>query len=442
LAHFEIPNIDVAVLGFGPAGMAFTCAVADHVEQYGRSPVGQVRCFEKSSVTTWHGGFLLPQTDINHHVFRDLVTPRNPRSRFSFAMYLKSCDRLYRFGLLGRPPSRVEWSDYLTWTAAQLAEYVGYGEEVRSLSPVIDRGRLSAIRIVTSQGAYQARSVVLSSGSTPRTPELFSPYLGGRIFHTSDYLPAMDAFADRLPRRWLVVGSGQSAGEAVADLLRRSPDVSVESVHRSVGFKVAQLGQFPNLAFLPDRADYFHQLAPADRRKFFAEVKEINYAGIDADESAALYSQVYEDSVRGRERLHMSPFTVIESVSRSDDAFEIALSDLFTGDVRTVTVDAVVLGTGFEQLRLPPLLAELLPWIQLADDGGLLVGRDYQAELVPGGAASIYLNGLSERSHGIGAAQSFSLLAMRSERILESLSRQTNHAGSSLNNPSQLSVVI
>lgn len=417
-------EMDAVVVGFGPAGIALCCALDDWIEAHGGSPAGQMLFLEKSADTTWHGGFLLDGTDINHHIFRDLVTPRDPRSRFSFAMYLKAHNRLYKFGLLGRPPSRKEWSDYLSWAAAQLSQYVSYNEEVEAIAPVTNEGQLQELMVLTNRGTYLTRNVVLSSGSQAKTPDVLLPYLGRTVFHTSAYLPRIAEMGRRLPRRWLVLGSGQSAGETISDLLRRHPDIVIDSVHRSSGFRIGQLGQFPNLAFLPEQVDYFHGLDPASRNRLFADVKATNYAGIDVDESSALYSQIYEDSINGKERLRMHIFSDLLSVVPQESEYEVVLRDIFSGQSCTLVVDAIVLGTGYEQPRIPPILAELLPWLQLAQDGGLLIDRDYRIALNNAAPVGLFANGLSERAHGISDAQSFSLVAMRADRILCALMGQ------------------
>lgn len=424
----SVRELDVVVVGFGPAGIAFTCSVADHAETVGCNPLGSMLCIEKSNATAWHGDFLLPDTDINHHIFRDLVTPRNPRSRFSFAMYLKECGRLYRFGLLGRPPSRNEWSEYVAWVASQLSLYVSYGEAVLALTPISDRGALKRVKVVTSKRAYLTKTVVLSSGSYPNIPDVFVPHVGPRVFHTSEYLPRLAALSGVLPRRWLVVGSGQSAGEAVSDLLKRNPNLSVASVHRSSGFNIGQLGQFPNLAFLPEQVDYFHKLPAAKRLDFLTHIRAINYAGIDSDQSQALYSQIYEDGIKGLERLHMFPFSAVSAISKVNEAFRVTVRDVFSQEEHTIEVDTIVLGTGFEKPKIPPILAELLPWIVLGEDGGILVERNYRILLRGGDEVAVYANGLSERTHGISDTQSFSLLATRSECIFNCLTDRHRQA--------------
>lgn len=412
---------DAVCIGFGPAGIALSCAVHDAREA--DQPLGNLdlRYFEAAPYTRWHPELLLDGTDINHHVFRDLVTPRNPRSRFSFAMYLKARGRLFDFGLLGRPASRHEWSDYIAWVSQQVDADTRFDAPVSELLPVLRDGRLHAIKVVTPQETLTTRNLVISSGSTPRIPECFLPLLGPTLFHTSQFLTRLGAFGEALPRRWLVLGSGQSASESVLELLGRDREVEVHSVHRSAGFKLTQLGQFPNRVFGPDHVDYFHSLEARDRHRFLEWSRSTNYAGIDPDESQKLFSITYEDRIAGRQRLHTHAYRVVSEIQPAGEGYRVVLTDTFSRHRETLEVDAVVLGTGYQQLLVPPLLASLQPWLKADHDGGLLIGRDYSVATQPDCDARIWVNGLSERSHGISDSQSFSLLALRAERIAHAL---------------------
>jgi L-ornithine N5-oxygenase len=323
--------------------------------------------------------------------------------------------------LLGRPASRVEWSDYISWVAAQLKEYVSYDEGVTEILPVTENGMLRAVDLVTSQGTYRTRRLVLSHGSLPRIPAAFDAHLGGRVFHTSQYLKNVHLGGGPIAQRWLVLGSGQSAGEAVAHLLGAAPTTQVHSVHRGVGFRVGQLGQFPNMAFLPEHVDYFHELEPASRAKVFNEIRSTNYAGIDADESQALYSFMYEGEVSGHQRLNLHTWSNVMSVEKVGDAYSVLLRDSNTGLETTLYVDGIVLGTGYEQLPVPPLLTLLQPWLQRDEDGALAVDRHYRVGLQRSEGLHIFANGTSEKTHGISDAQSFSMLALRAQQLTDAL---------------------
>ncbi|MBC3952392.1 SidA/IucD/PvdA family monooxygenase [Pseudomonas folii] len=416
-------HADAVCIGFGPAGIALSCVFEDAREL--GSPLGELSmCFlEAAHDTQWHRELLLSGTDINHHVFRDLVTPRNPRSRFSFAMYLKDQGRLFDFGLLGRPASRHEWSDYLRWVSAQVDGQTQFNAAVREILPVMEEGRLSRVQIETPNGRVETRNIVLSSGSAPHIPQLFQGLPGPTLFHTSQFLTRLQAFGESLPKRWLVVGSGQSASESVLELIARERNILVHSVHRSAGFKLTQLGQFPNRVFAPDHVDYFHSLDPAARQRFLDWSRSTNYAGIDPDESQKLFSLIYEDAIAGRQRLRTHAYSEISQVEKTTDGYRVTLTDTFSLSSQVLEIDVIVLGTGYQQPVLPPLLSNLQPWLKADLDGGLVIDRDYRIATQGQCDIKVWVNGLSERSHGISDSQSFSLMALRAERIALGLER-------------------
>ncbi|MBA6118046.1 SidA/IucD/PvdA family monooxygenase [Pseudomonas putida] len=412
---------DALCIGFGPAGVALSCVLEDAREQ--RESLGDLDLafLEAATDCQWHRELLLDGTDINHHVFRDLVTPRNPRSRFSFAMYLKDKGRMFDFGLLGRPASRHEWSDYITWVARQVDGHTHYDTHVVEILPVCEDGELREVRVETTRGTFTTNRLVLSSGSVPNIPAQFQAMTGARVFHTSHFLSRLAAFGDQMPKRWLVVGSGQSASESVLELLTRNPQAVVHSLHRSAGFKLTQLGQYPNRVFGPDHVDYFHSLDSTSRKRFLDNSRSSNYAGIDPDESQKLFSLQYEDAIAGRQRLLTYGYHQVSAVSRVGEGYRVTLIDTFSQRQREIEVDAIVLATGYAQEKVPSLLAGLQPWLASGEDGGLSIDRDYRIETRDDCQVRLWVNGLSERSHGISDSQSFSMMALRAGRIAQGL---------------------
>jgi len=416
-----VATVDAVSIGFGPAAIAIACVIEEARRQ--NEPLGSVelRFLERAQSTSWHPELLVDGTDINHSLLRDLVTPRNPQSPFSFAMYLKEKGRMFDFGLLGRPASRREWSDYVSWVASQVSRSVNYGETVREVLPVVERGRLSRLRIATNSGPVETRNLIVSSGSSPHIPDMFLPHMGPTVFHTSEFLSRLNAFGDAAPNRWLVIGSGQSASESIFEIIGRLPEAHILSVHRSIGFRLTQLGQFPNQVFSPRHVDYFHNLGFEQRRQYLANSRSVNYAGIDPDESSRLFSLIYEDGIAGRTRLEAFSYHRVTDLKALENGYDVTLEDVFTGAQSRHTVDAVLLATGYLQHPVPPLLANLQPWLLADPDDGLRIDRDYRIALSPDADVQIFANGLSERSHGISDGQAFSLMALRAERIMQAL---------------------
>src|SRR5688572_29294308 len=82
---------DIVGVGFGPSNLALAIAAAESA-----APVGAV-FLERQETFGWHRGMLLDDATMQVSFMKDLVTLRNPASRFSFLCYLHSRGRLIDF---------------------------------------------------------------------------------------------------------------------------------------------------------------------------------------------------------------------------------------------------------------------------------------------------------------------------------------------------------
>lgn len=412
-------RLDLACVGFGPSGIA----VAAAIEERGGGTYStrlSSRFFEARTSSAWHPNFILAGSDINHHFLRDLATPRDPRSRFTFVNYLKAKGRLYDFGRLGRAPSRQEWSDYVQWAAAQLATYVSYDDPILDVSPRFQGGELTEFTIGARSGRVSTTNLVVSVGAEPTIPEPFVALLGDRVFHTSEY----ERRVTRLPqtvKSIVVIGAGQSAGEAICDLRHRFPIASITGIQRSSGFKLYDLSQFSNGVYCPPETDYFFGLPPERKATAFAETLRTNYSGLDAEICSALYQKIYEDAVVQTPRISLLTRRAVSQVHRTQCGIDLSLKEVNSDAVEVVAADVVVLATGFHVNPLPTFLQNVYSLIRMNDSGQPVVNRDYSLALTESSRARIYLNGLCEHSHGIGDGQSFSMVALRAETIVKSV---------------------
>lgn len=88
-------SYDVVGIGFGPANLALAIAL----EEAGFA--GSCLFLERRPSPQWQPEMLLPRSDIQNHPCRDLVTPRNPRSRYTFMNFLFENGRLFEHLNLG-----------------------------------------------------------------------------------------------------------------------------------------------------------------------------------------------------------------------------------------------------------------------------------------------------------------------------------------------------
>ncbi|MDH2456726.1 SidA/IucD/PvdA family monooxygenase [Corynebacterium bovis] len=450
---------DVVGVGFGPANLGLAVALA---EGAGPGERGVDTLFLDSRPTfAWHPGLLLPDTPVRSSFLRDLVTPRTPRSRFTFINYLHEHGRLVEF--INRrtvAPDRGEVADYLAWVAALVPARVEYGCVVRGVEVLdgtparfrvtVDAGGATGARreprrgeprpadprpadprpadprpadprpgraeAATGARRHLARSVVLACGAEPVLPAWADdPALGGtvRVVHASDLVPRM-AWLTRRGMvgpgfRALVVGGGQSAVETVRHLHDRG--VHVTAVTAGYGYARADTGPFAHRVADAAGADAV-AAAPADvRADLLARARAGLTGGVDPELLTDLHDREYRQRWSGRRRLEVLRASEVTRVGSTPAGLvEADVTDRMTGAVTTVTVDVVVCATGFRPRAVGDVLPAGVEWTvgrdhRVAADGVPVPGLFAQgAAGDPSGPGSTLLSTVATRAGEVAAA--------------------------------------
>lgn len=416
---------DLIGIGFGPSNLALAIALQERAEQGGR-PFDAL-FLERQPDYSWHGNTLVAQSELQISFLKDLVTLRNPSSRFSFVNYLKAHGRLVDFINLGTfYPCRMEYNDYLRWVAQQFAEQSRYGEQVLRVEPIVEGdGRVQRLNVVSQhQGREvqrQARSVIVSTGGTPKIPQAFAPFKDDpRVFHHARYLSAMatQPCSRGEPMRIAVVGAGQSAAEAFIDLNDSYPNVQVDMILRAAVLKPADDSPFVNEIFGPDYTDLVFNQPETERERLIREYHNTNYSVVDLDLIERIYAMLYRQKVSGVERHGFLCRRMIESATDVDGRVQLQLRDLATGSTEARRYDAVILATGYERRSHRELLAPLKDYL---DD--FRVDRDYQLIARPELETPVFIQGFSQHSHGLSDTL-LSVLPARSGEIAAALEQR------------------
>jgi L-ornithine N5-monooxygenase len=418
---------DVIGIGFGPANIAL--AVALEEEGFG----GSCLFLERNAGAGWQEDMLLAGSDIQNHPLRDLVTPANPRSRYSFTNFLFEHDRLFEFLNLGVTYAlRQEYAQYVRWVADAFSASVRYGVRVERLS-AMGAGKPSHARygVSTSGGDYQARSVVLAPGRSPNIPAPFKDLIGPRVFHLTQYKSRIQALAAQPGgiKSIAVIGASQSGVEIMLDLGNRFPDLQIHSVIRSYGFRLKDTSPFSDEIYFPEFVDYYFDATPSGKARLNEELRGTNYSSADGDVLHQLYLTRYEQRLGGRELLQVHQNADIQAVALDDQGITLALTNHINQQPKRLRVDAVVLATGFRNFGrggkeelIHPLLQDIADDLCVDPQLGIGVNRDYSAQTTERlHQAPLFLNGLCESTHGFGDAGSFSLLSLRSREIAKGL---------------------
>lgn len=409
-------DVEVLAVGAGPSNLAFAVAVEETAPD---DLAGRTLLIERDDSIAWQRGMLLPDAQSQVSFLKDLVTLRNPRSRFSFVNFLHSVGRLDEFVNLGSfVPYRMEISNYLEWVAGSLTRVrIEMGRECVGIEPQTVDGTVTGFLVRLGDGdTISCRYLVMGAGRDAHVPEELAGLPRERVIHSTQYVPRVAELDKEQPYRVAVVGGAQSAAELFAAVQRDLPRSRPTMVMRSIGLNTYESSKFTNELYFPKFVDEFFGAEPAARTQLLAEMHGSNYAGLAPGTLDALYRQFYLDRLSGAGRLEMITMADVTDAREDGDAVVLTLVDRKSGGTRELRVDLVLLGTGFVR-QMPRIVRSLGTALGL---DRIEVTRDYRLVLDTPADARCYLQGVNEATHGI-ADSLLSVLALRSQEILDDL---------------------
>lgn len=404
----EEPGVlDVLGVGFGPANLSLAIAVEEYNAQRAATDRLTVGFIESQPSFAWHDGMLLPGTDMQISFLKDLVSLRNPTSDYTFLHYLHEHGRLSDFiNLKTFFPSRKEFHDYLSWAAAKVDFPVHYGSEATRIEWTGSYYEVTVQPTSTQmQGhwptVFRARDIVLGIGLQATLPEWVTP--SARVFHNHKLLHRLRDIAARDSKRFVVVGSGQSAAEVACYLHEHYPVAEVHASFRRFGYTPSDDTPYANRIFDPAAVNDFFDAPERVKDKLLQQHWLTNYSAVDADLIETLYRREYEERLADDRRLFVHRVTEVDDVTEHSDGVTVTLTCATSGNTTTIEADAIIFATGFQPHDLRTLLGASIDTRGAFEGSQPVVERDYRLSL-PGNHGRIFLNGGVEHSHGISSS--------------------------------------
>jgi len=422
-------DVELLAIGAGPSNLALAVAL----EELATDDLAENSLLiERGTSIGWQQGLLLPWAKSQVSFVKDLVTLRNPRSRFSFLKYLHTVGRLDDFVNMGRfTPYRVEISDYMRWVAESLAKVrVEQGRTCVAIEPVYGQsGVLTGwLTRLADDTTISSRYLVIGTGRDPYVPPAFAKLPADRLIHSTRYRWRVDALSKDRPRRVAVIGGAQSAAEMFRALPEDLPGSDLTWIMRSIGLRAYEQNKFTNELYFPSFVDRFFDAHPVGREQILQQMHRTNYSGVAPAMLECLYGDLYLDRIAGNDSRRIITMAEGTAAREEDGEVVLELTDRRTGTVSEVRQDLVFLGTGFAR-EMPTLIRDLGMRLGL---GRIAVDRTYRL-LVEGTAdAACYLQGVNEATHGI-ADSLLSMLATRAADITENI--LAHRAGLSCHRP-------
>lgn len=412
-------------VGFGPANISLAIACEE------KGFIDRCLFLDRSPSPIWQEQMLFEESlDIHSNIqnipYRDLVTPRNPRSKYTFLNYLHESGRLFeQLNMDLLLPMRPDYATYIQWVAGHFAGCLRTNAEIRHIGTAHGQGGELLFRIVSKDGAdYLGRNIVVGTGRPAYIPPAFEDLRSTRVAHLSRYKSTLPIVDDPGTRRIAVVGSSQSAVEILLHINDRRPDIELHSIFRRYGYPLKDTNPFMSEIFFPQFTDFYFNADNSLRRRIDRDVYRTNYGACDMDVLEELYRRIYYGKLHGKRNIRIRRLTDVLAAEAQGEAVVLQTKDASDESASRDVFDLVILATGFRNIGsgerdLPtlPILSDLAHIIDFDDAGCLQVDRDYRLKLTVDGAGSIFMNGLCETTHGMGDAGSLSLVSLRAERI-------------------------
>ncbi|RDL30816.1 uncharacterized protein BP5553_10161 [Venustampulla echinocandica] len=451
------PPLDLLCVGFGPASLAI--AIALHDTYPASAPAPKVLFMEKQRQFNWHAGMQLPGAKMQISFLKDLATPRNPRSHFTFLNYVFQQGRLNHFINLGTfLPSRLEYEDYLRWCAGHFEREgnVSYGMEVEGLR-VGDQdhdGKATSWEVTARDQSgnlvtRRARKVVIAVGGRPVIPQCLRGLR--HIAHSSQFsstITQIQAREEGRPLKFAVIGSGQSAAEIFNDLSERFPDAQVKLIIKGRSLRPSDDSPFVNEIFDPDRVDEIYNQTPSERADALALDRGTNYGVVRLELLEHLYERLYMQRLRNQDestwRCRIITNRVVLAASQSPSSNGVILKLVanrenkadVNGGEEEIEADYVFTATGYERNAHADIISETRDLFTGEATKRVPVGRDYRVMYdeakVDEQQAGVWLQGCNEATHGLSDTL-LSILAVRGGELVQSI------FGGSYSNPKQAS---
>ncbi|MFI5916444.1 SidA/IucD/PvdA family monooxygenase [Dactylosporangium sp. NPDC051541] len=419
----SVHDVEIVMIGAGPSNLALAVAL----EECGSPELAAgALVIEQYDDVKWQRNLLLPWARSQVSYVKDLVTLRNPRSRFSFLNFLHERGELDEFVNLSTfNPYRWQLSAYQQWVADSLEHVqVRYGARAGDILPIFaeDATVLGFAVSLANGDTVIGRDLVIGAGRDASVPDVFAGLPAERVVHSSQYggrVAAVNRLAQPgRPLRPVVVGGAQSAAEMFMALHQDAPGSSPAMFMRSIGLKDYQTSKFVNALFFPSFVDEFFAMSEPTRARVLEEMRLTNYAGLAAPFLDELYTMVYRQKMLGQPVSAIRGLTDVvgarlEAAPGGGEEVVLEVLDLRCERVEEVRCDAVFLGTGYD-LRMPAMVRRLTEAMRLPE---VTVNRNYRVDLGAGARGGLYLQGVNEATHGISDSL-ISVLAHRSADIV------------------------
>jgi lysine N6-hydroxylase len=378
---------DIIGIGIGPFNLGLAALCDD---------IPELSCIfiDSKPAFYWHPGMMIPGTRMQVPFYADLVTPVNPRSRYSFLNYLCETNRMYRFGINEQLfITRKEYNSYCQWVYS-LLKNLHFNETCIRIVPYGEN-----YKIITNKTFYYARHIVIGIGNVPNIPEFITLGEHENVIHSSDYLFHRERLLS-LPSV-TVIGSGQSAAEIFHDLLQQREcfKEGLSWFTRAERFYPMEYSKLTLEMSTPEYIDFFF-LLDKEKREQLLNSQDVLYKGINFNLINQIYELLYQHWIEDiATPIHIQTNTELASIHCNQKKLACEFNHLLLNKRYDHQTESVILATGYKSI-FPDFLKPLKNLISLNRDGTYKAKRNYPIDE----ENRIFVQNGETATHGFNAA--------------------------------------
>lgn len=435
------PKLHLVGIGAGPSNLALGIAVKEF-----DMTKGSINCInknkkrkieicrnsiilEKNDSFIWNKSMLLPNARLQVPFLRDLVSMRNPQSYYSFINYLKEMDLLEDFiNLRTFFPTRYEFSEYMKWVSNQLGSLIQYDSKVTNFYPVLNRKKeVEAISIeyidrksgVTN--CIQSSNVALAIGKEPYIPDIYVDINPPYVTHSCNFLDSLSKnFTDvDDSHKFMIVGSGQSAGEIALYLLQTYKNSSIHWHINAYTLHGTDSSNYINKEYHHSSVSEFYKYTDDIKLDILNETKNSNYGVIDSETLSAIASIEYQCMIDKNKKIFIYKKSNIINVFSIGEKIMVDYIDILKNNCSDC-FSGIILATGYKRKNLNKILSKFDPYLIKNNNGEYVLKENYEIESEEKMKAKFFLQGDFEEVYGPSNA-TLSVVSYRAEKIIQSL---------------------
>lgn len=402
---------DILGIGLGPFNLSLAALL---------SPIDNIdKVFlDNKSEFSWHPELMFGDAMMQTSFLKDLVTPVDPKSEFSFLNYLVSNGQFYQFLNTDRKAiNRYEFQDYCKWVSQKLENNIDFN------STVIDVKHDGENFEVIKEGnkgsqSYFAKNICVASGPTRNIPDCAKEFISDTFFHAkSKHMKDLNLSGKRV----VVIGGGQTGVETFRNTLNgmwgRVDEVKLISGRHNL--QPLDEAPFTNEVFSPDFVMNFHSL-PQENKDAYTQGQLLASDGNTPQYLQEMYNELYLDRfyLKKLPKYSIAPMRWLKRVEKEGSSYSLTIDNLLNGTQENIDADIVILATGFKSV-LPSFLDGLSNMIERDSLDRIIVNQDYTLRTTIE-SSKIYTMNFSRHGHGVADPQT-SLMSWRSAMITNRL---------------------